>query len=239
MWSVLKAIENCPIKHTFQLLTKNPERIPLDYEFPDNVWVGTTVTNELIGSWKLDTTPIKGEIFVDDVPWGSAPQEIRFSDWKNIEAIKKVNAKVRFVSFEPLLGMLPDKICLNGLQWIIIGKLTGSRRVKLQPGWVEGIMTEADSHNIPVFIKNNLYWLVERQDFPSMKIARKIDEGDIVYVKPSMGNGRYILDEQGKPKKFYVKVILSWKYCITSPLELKEYSYQDLKTLISELELAT
>lgn len=122
--AVLDSIFRCPVKHTFQLLTKNPERIP-DIRFPDNVWVGTTVTNEN-------------------------------QDWKNIGEILKVKAKVRFVSFEPLLGKLPDNICLGQLQWVIIGKLTGSRKVKLDTYWVTHILNEASNHDIPVFMKNNL-----------------------------------------------------------------------------------
>ena len=132
---VLSAMQRCVVRHTFQLLTKNPERIPLWYEFPENTWVGTTVTCEN-------------------------------DDWKNIEAIKKVKARVRFASFEPLLGLLPSEICLNGLQWVIIGKLTGSKRVKLDNYWVWRILNEARSHNIPVFIKNNVGWPEKIQEFP-------------------------------------------------------------------------
>lgn len=136
--AVFEILENCPTKHIFQLLTKNPENIPKNYDFPDNVWVGTTVTNEI-------------------------------DDWVNIEQIKNVNAKIRFVSFEPLLRQLPNKICLEGLQWIIIGKLTGSRKIKLQPNWVYGILDEADKYGIPVFMKNNLGWPEKRQDFPQIE----------------------------------------------------------------------
>ena len=123
--AVLDTIYECPIKHTFILLTKNPENIPKGYVFPDNVWVGTTVTMEN-------------------------------GDWKNIEEIKTINAKVKFASFEPLLGLLPVNVDLKGLQWIIIGKLTGSKKILLNPYWVTRILNEAERHGIPVFMKNNL-----------------------------------------------------------------------------------
>lgn len=114
----------CPTPHIFQFLTKNPEFIP-DEIFPDNFWIGTTVTNEN-------------------------------EDWKNIEEIKKVKAGIIFVSFEPLLGALPGNVDLEGIDWIIIGKLTGSKKVKLDPDWVEEILTQALQLGIPVFMKNNL-----------------------------------------------------------------------------------
>jgi len=41
---VLDVVRRCP-HHTFQFLTKNPNRY-LEYEFPDNSWVGTTVNSD-------------------------------------------------------------------------------------------------------------------------------------------------------------------------------------------------
>jgi protein gp37 len=129
----------CPVKHTFQLLTKNPENIPKNVEYLDNFWFGTTVTCEN-------------------------------DDWKNIAEIKKVHAKVRFVSFEPILGELPADVCLEGIDWVIIGKLTGSRKVKLDPWWVASVYNEARRHNIPIFMKNNLKPTFEAkvQEFPEV-----------------------------------------------------------------------
>lgn len=142
VYRVFDSMLGCP-GHTFQLLTKNPERInsvldgyvPNWKTLPQNFWVGTTVTGEN-------------------------------GDWKNIEEIKRVNAKVRFASFEPLLGLIPGEICLDGLQWVIIGKLTGSKRVKLDNYWVLRILNEARSHDIPVFVKNNVGWSEKIQEFP-------------------------------------------------------------------------
>lgn len=114
----------CPVKHSFQFLTKQPHLIP-ELPYPKNFWMGTTVTMEN-------------------------------EDWKNIEAIKKIQAGIRFVSFEPLLGRLPSDVSLENLDWIIIGKLTGSRRVKLDPMWVVEIWGEALAHKIPIFMKDNL-----------------------------------------------------------------------------------
>lgn len=129
---VLRSMFKCPVKHTFQLLTKNPELIP-SIHFPDNVWVGTTVTGE------------NGDI-------------------RNIDAIKKVDAKVRFVSFEPLLGDIWAD--LFDIQWVIIGKLTGSKRVKLDYGEVTKLTTQAQVIEIPVFQKNNLGIPNPIQEFP-------------------------------------------------------------------------
>ncbi|MDH5203438.1 MAG: phage Gp37/Gp68 family protein [Nitrospirota bacterium] len=143
---VLESIEKCPVKHTFILLTKAPENILKTVRwarFPDNVWVGATVTT--------------------------------YNDIAKIEALKQVSARIKFISFEPLLGPIihPDRpggikdiYLLQGLQWIIIGKLTGSRKVKLQRSWVIDLLEEARFFKIPVFLKDNLGWSEQRREWP-------------------------------------------------------------------------
>lgn len=132
---VLASIFLCPVKHVFQLLTKSPERIP-DITFPNNVWVGATVTTENI----------------DEV---------------NIDHIKKVKARIRFISFEPLLGPVDfDRYDLKGIQWVIIGKLTGHKR-EFKIEWVDKIVEHCWARKIPVFLKNNLGIKDARQEFPT------------------------------------------------------------------------
>jgi protein gp37 len=137
---VLAEVICSEIPHTFQLLTKNPERIPRDLAFPENVWIGTTVTGE-------------GD------------------DWKNIEAMRSVRAN-RFVSFEPLLGELDFSLHpLDEIDWVIVGKLTGSKKVKLKFSWLASIMDETARVGIPLFMKNNL-----RQSFPNLRLLQEFPE---------------------------------------------------------------
>jgi len=95
------------------------------------------------------------------------------NDCRNIEEIKKVKASVRFASFEPLLGSLPHFVNLKGLDWIIIGKLTGSKKVTLKREWVTDIIHECLDYDIPIFMKNNLCPIFEKneliQQFPKLE----------------------------------------------------------------------
>lgn len=83
-----------------------------------------------------------------------------------IETLKKVRAKVRFLSIEPLLGRVQAN--LRAIQWIIIGAQTGKNPVNPELSWIEELLSEADSFNIPVFLKHNLspYCTIKRQEFP-------------------------------------------------------------------------
>lgn len=65
---VIASILTCPVKHSFQLLTKNPELIP-DIEFPENVWVGTTITGECGDERNFEFIErVKGNRFVSFEP---------------------------------------------------------------------------------------------------------------------------------------------------------------------------
>ena len=85
---------------------------------------------------------------------------------KGINALAAINAKVKFVSVEPLLQsvniawMNPE--CVN---WVIIGQQTPQNK-KTQPKieWVKEIVDASDNAKIPVFLKNNLTDLLVEND---------------------------------------------------------------------------
>jgi len=86
----------------------------------------------------------------------------------------ETNAKIKFVSFEPLLGEV--NINFEGLDWIIIGAQTNPEKQPNQT-WVKQLLTEAKKTDIPVFMKNNLKFEPKIQEFPlasSNKLQRKL-----------------------------------------------------------------
>jgi len=79
----------------------------------------------------------------------------RKADLWRLGYLKQTKATVKIVSFEPLYECMGD-IDLEGIDWIIIGAQT---HPDLQPdtSWVTPILREASTHEIAVFIKNNLW----------------------------------------------------------------------------------
>lgn len=83
-----------------------------------------------------------------------------------LQAMAKFNsisAKVKFVSYEPLLENIgsdlewwPQHYKESGINWIIIGQQTPVKKHKLPLAWVEKIIKVADKANVKVFLKNNL-----------------------------------------------------------------------------------
>jgi protein gp37 len=93
-----------------------------------------------------------------------------------LDNLRKVQAKVKFISFEPLLervngGECDDTYRLGGLEdasisWVIVGQQTPVKMSTMpQIGWVEEIINAADKANIPVFLKDNLISCVDQYDF--------------------------------------------------------------------------
>ena len=92
--------------HTFQILTKRPERlIELNdkINWTDNIWMGVSIENR-------DTI-------------------------ERCELLKKSGAMIKFISAEPLLESI-NNISLVGIDWIIVGGESGPGSRPLEKEWV-------------------------------------------------------------------------------------------------------
>ena len=69
-----------------------------------------------------------------------------------IDYLRKVPARVRFVSLEPLLGPLPA-LNLNGIDWVIVGGESGPGARTMEPAWVTDIQEQCRRSHTPFFFK--------------------------------------------------------------------------------------
>lgn len=130
LWKIIKATPH----HTYQILTKRPERIlqclPDDWgQGYENVWLGVSVgTNDGLQRCKI---------------------------------LGKIPAKVKFISAEPLLEDLiglNEILVENKIDWCIIGGESGNnvgkyrfRECKMQ--WITNIIGTCEINNVKVFVK--------------------------------------------------------------------------------------
>ncbi len=123
-------------QHTFIFLTKQPQNLIKWSPFPDNCWVGMTVTRDGIGNSSAGAIPC-------------------FED---------IEAKVKFISFEPLLERVKFGYYADFVDWVIIGAQTPySPETAPKMSWVQDILVAAsNAGNIPVFMKNNLQPVIDR-----------------------------------------------------------------------------
>jgi len=118
----------------FNIIIENPQHIfqiltkmpeNIDRPMPDNVWLGVSVT---------------GEDSMGDL--------IKMDD------IMEIQAKIKFVSFEPMLDFLDTSTFFD---WLIMGRLTGHGHKHDPPKyWVRELVKRAKRSNTPIFLKNNL-----------------------------------------------------------------------------------
>ena len=127
---ILDVCRNNP-QHTFQILTKRPERLP-NFTYPHNVWLGVTVEMKKYR--------------------------------KRINYLKETNARIKFLSCEPLIEDL-EKINLTGINWVIVGGESGPNARPLNPHWAGDIYRQCIEQNVPFFFKQWGEWLPFRYDF--------------------------------------------------------------------------
>lgn len=131
-------INSCP-RHRFYLLTKQPHNLAKFSPFPENCWVGVTVTNNEMLSPALE--------------------RLRF-----IEAsIKYISFEPLLGGITGYDGcglsyLLED----SGINWLILGSQTKPYRPP-EIESVQEIVSAADLAGIPVFLKHNLWGLLWNQ----------------------------------------------------------------------------
>lgn len=71
---------------------------------------------------------------------------------QRIDHLRKVNAAIRFLSLEPLLGPL-SKLNLKDIQWVIVGGESGRKARPMKLDWVEEIRLQCEEANVKFFFK--------------------------------------------------------------------------------------
>ena len=69
-----------------------------------------------------------------------------------IDQLRQVNAAVRFLSLEPLLGPLP-RLDLSGIHWVIVGGESGPGARPMDPEWARDLRDQCQAAGVPFFFK--------------------------------------------------------------------------------------
>ena len=111
--------------HTFQVLTKRPERVlAMDQagllKWSPNIWMGTTVENDK---------------YID-----------------RIDKLRETKANIKFLSCEPLVGSLKD-ISLEKIDWVIVGGESGPKSREIKKEWVLELKDLCEKDGVAFFFK--------------------------------------------------------------------------------------
>lgn len=69
-----------------------------------------------------------------------------------IDHLRMTDARIKFLSLEPLLGPLPN-LSLKGVDWVIVGGESGPGSRPVDPEWVVDIRNQCRRANVPFFFK--------------------------------------------------------------------------------------
>jgi protein gp37 len=156
IWDVMT---RCP-EHTFSILTKRPDRM--------DKWAKSWHLLPFINLWL-----------------GVSVEDQKTAD-ERIPILLQIPAAKRFVSVEPMLGPVEfthseeegfqhnllkgfdAEPKVPGIDWVICGGLSlpGGKIQPPKKEWVDSLVQQCDGAGVPIFIKPNAKYPVERKDFP-------------------------------------------------------------------------
>lgn len=111
--------------HTFQVLTKRPERVYKMEQagllnWSSNIWMGTTIESD------------------------------KYTD--RIDMLRNTKANIKFLSCEPLLGSLKG-ISLEEIDWVIVGGESGPKSREMKKEWVLELKDLCEKEGVAFFFK--------------------------------------------------------------------------------------
>ncbi|HET9973924.1 MAG TPA: phage Gp37/Gp68 family protein [Streptosporangiaceae bacterium] len=161
VWAVMAMAS----QHTFQVLTKRPERlrriltdecrcgsghVPGIHFRSAMDWAGTPHSPAYVPG-------VVGREVYHNRPW--PPPNVWVGTSVELDAyrrraddLRETPAALRFLSLEPLLGPLP-LLNLEGIGWVIIGGESGPGARPMRLEWARGIVARCTDAGIPVFVK--------------------------------------------------------------------------------------
>jgi len=120
---VFDVIRRCP-KHTFQVLTKRADRMASFFRNRE----------------------------VPDNAWLGVSVEDRRYGVPRIAALRQVDARIRFLSVEPLLADV-GALDLTGIHWVIVGGESGPKARPMHLKWVENVRQQCEDQGAQFFFK--------------------------------------------------------------------------------------
>lgn len=119
---VFKVMNENP-QHVFQVLTKRAERLLELHE--ELKW-----THNIWMGVSVENDKVRGRI----------------------DCLRKTNAKIKFLSLEPLIGPL-KKLNLKNIDWVIVGGESGHKPRPMDTDWVIDIQDQCKSADVAFFFK--------------------------------------------------------------------------------------
>lgn len=177
-------------RHTFQILTKRPQRMAklvdsLAWNWDGDehggepfIWPGPSSGVDCTGE-DFEWFPTEedadggGEQPLPNVWLGTSIESDRYTF--RADHLRATPSAVRFLSLEPLLGPLPS-LDLTGIDWVIVGGESGPGARPMHPDWVRDIRDCCVTAGVPFFFKQ---WGEYGPEGPEDRLVIVADDGTV------------------------------------------------------------
>lgn len=141
---IFEVIKETP-QHRYQILTKRAERLPLYFKDKD----------------------------VPDNVWLGVTVENIKEGVPRIDILRKISAKIRFLSVEPLLEDL-GRVNLRDIHWVIVGGESGANARPMKQEWAENIKSQCEEQDAAFFFKQWGSWGADNIKRSKLDNGRKL-----------------------------------------------------------------
>lgn len=142
-------------QHTFQVLTKRPERMGAYFRdfFASRIF---QAMEEIHPGWNIlgFGSPEHGRCVPVPIPnvWLGVSVENRQHGLPRIDVLRTVPAALRFLSIEPLLEDL-GTVNLVGIHWVVLGGESGHDARPMNLAWARSLLQQCRAAGVPAFFK--------------------------------------------------------------------------------------
>lgn len=153
-------------RHTFQVLTKRPERMLEFFRWVERAVPGVSPTSLALGMAEPHTAGRTGPAYVTSaVPWplpnvwlGVSVEDQKAAD-RRVPLLLQAPAVVRWLSMEPLLEAVNLERALgpgapgHRVDWVVVGGESGPQAREFRLEWAVGVVRQCQAAGVPVFVK--------------------------------------------------------------------------------------
>ena len=179
-------------QHTYQILTKRPQRMAqvLDQDLLVHVHDEAKAEALYAAGWPLPNVWLGTSIESDRYAWRA-------------DVLRSTPAAVRWISAEPLLGPLPS-LDLTGIDWLVVGGESGPGARPMHPQWARDLRDRGSAASVPFFFKQWGEWVSQADTPEPFGRFRGIgmDEDGTVYegVRALGRTGLYRMGKRNAPR---------------------------------------
>lgn len=182
--------------HIYQILTKRPERM------------------EHFINWYMTERGLKE--WAEHIWLGTSVESSQLAF--RADVLRRIPAKVRFLSMEPLLGSCWG-LNLKDISWVIVGGESGPGARPMHPSWVRIIKEQCKEQGVPFFFKQWGNWVPwgqwyekpKKPNFTTIKLPEMSAHAFVYMSKNKAGNNLDGKQYMEMPKAFQEKGLVLLK----------------------------